>query len=146
MWRGVSSADYPLHSSLYRLASAKRGALLREGTPRATQASLTRSESRVSPRGANWGLQRTATDRLSALELLAALQHQGIPTRLLHFSHNALVGLWFAVEERVDSQTREPHPDVDGRVFVVQSNGRQVLAVWPRLANLPWQARGRTIG
>jgi hypothetical protein len=64
-----------------------------------------------------WGLQRNATDRLSALELLAALQHQGVPTRLLDFTHNAVVALWFAVQERVDS-TGTVRPEVDGRVFV----------------------------
>lgn len=83
-------------------------------------------------------MQRTATDRLSALELLAALQHQGVPTRLLDFTHNAVVALWFAVEQQFDA-AGEPLPDADGRVFIAQSNQRAVSEEWARSPDLPWQ-------
>jgi hypothetical protein len=130
VWRGVSTAGYALHSSLYRAALDLRGADVREED-------LAALEMRVVREARQWSLQRTATDRLSALELLAALQHQNVPTRLLDFSHNALVGLWFAVEQKYDDEGR-PRPDLDGRVFIAQANGRDVADDWPRDADLPW--------
>ena len=48
---------------------------------------------------------------LSELELLADLQHHQAATCLLHFTHNALVALWFACEES----------DTDGKVLVVNT-------------------------
>jgi hypothetical protein len=59
----------------------------------------------------SWGLDwHAAGGRLTALELLAALQHYGVPTRLLDFTFNPFIALWFAVE-REDG--------VDGRVFAI---------------------------
>jgi FRG domain len=110
VWRGVADARYALHSSLYRRALKKHGGVLREGG--GTGPTLRMLEDAIFSEARAWGLQRTPTDRLTALELLAGLQHQGVPTRLLDFSHNAFVGLWFAVEEKVDidgnPKTRPP--------------------------------------
>jgi hypothetical protein len=63
-----------------------------------------------------WGLDWHETGgRLSALELLARLQHFGVPTRLLDFTFNPLIALWFAVEE--------DNP-ADGRVFAIDISER----------------------
>jgi hypothetical protein len=135
VWRGIADARYALQSSLYRLATARHGGPPREGG--GTGVTLRTIENEIVAEARMWGLQRSAVDRLSALELLAALQHQGVPTRLLDFSHNALVGLWFAVEQKFDANGN-PRPDRDGRVFVAQSNVREISPTWERSADLPW--------
>ncbi len=53
---------------------------------------------------------------LEPLELLALLQHHGIPTRLLDVSENALVGLYFACHDNRYTY------DLDGEVIVFKSN------------------------
>lgn len=52
---------------------------------------------------------------LEPIELLALLQHHGIPTRLLDVSANALVGLYFSCHGNAESETK------DGEVIVFKS-------------------------
>ncbi|MGN0345912.1 MAG: FRG domain-containing protein [Lachnospiraceae bacterium] len=63
---------------------------------------------------------------LEPIELLALLQHHGIPTRLLDVSENALVGLYFACHD--DKATLGK----DGEVIVFISNDLEV-ATLPRV-------------
>jgi hypothetical protein len=49
---------------------------------------------------------------LTALELLAALQHYGVPTRMLDFTFNPLIALWFAVEDTNGAPSA-------GRIFAI---------------------------
>lgn len=129
VWRGVANGDYALHSSLYRRL-VKRDSM--------NESDLSAAEDAIVAEARRWWLQRSATDQLSGIELLAALQHQGVPTRLLDFSHNALVALWFAVEQKRDHDG-SPRADTDGRVFAVQSNGRDISPEWERDPELPWR-------
>lgn len=58
---------------------------------------------------------------LTPVELLALLQHYGIPTRLLDITENSLVALYFACCSK---------PDKDGEVFVFKHDERYV-ATYP---------------
>ena len=57
---------------------------------------------------------------LEPIELLALLQHHGIPTRLLDVSENALVGLYFGCHDFEDTA------DKDGEVILFKSNDLEV--------------------
>lgn len=59
----------------------------------------------------------TFREDMKPVELLAILQHYGIPTRLLDVTENALVALYFACCS---------HPETDGEVFVFLSKNDHV--------------------
>lgn len=90
-WRGMSSADHNLNSSLQR----KLGYHAKESHVRAAEQSIL-TEAR------SWGLGIGDTDFQDDLQLLADLQHFGVPTRLIDFTSNPMTALWFAC---LDSKT-----------------------------------------
>ena len=111
VWRGAANADWPLHPSLVRAYMTMHGQVPMEPELRSIEAEVMR-EAR------EWSLDWHQTGgRLAALELLAALQHYGVPTRMLDFTFNPLIALWFAVEQ---------HSDRDGRVFALDISDRLV--------------------
>jgi hypothetical protein len=111
VWRGVINASWALHSSLVRRYFEDNGRL-------PTERQLQVLEAQIVEKARDWGLDwHSGGGRLTGLELLGALQHFGTPTRLLDFTFNPLIALWFAVE-RDDS--------VDGRVFAIDFSERTV--------------------
>mgnify|MGYP001623869570 CR=1 FL=1 len=75
-------------------------------------------------------------ENMSPIEILALLQHHGIPTRLLDVTENALVALFFACNE----------DDSDGEVIVFKENDKDIgaypirnaIADTYRFANATW--------
>lgn len=87
-WRGMSSADYKVTSSIHR----RLGESLDEQQIRAAELELLRGA-----RGWSLGIGETAY--VDDLQLLADMQHYGIETRLLDFSSNPMTALWFACQK-----------------------------------------------
>jgi hypothetical protein len=109
VWRGVGDASWALHSSLVRRLIAVNGV-----PPTETQLRVV--EGRILAEAREWNLDwRTSGGRLGGLEMLASMQHFEIPTRLLDFTFNPLIALWFAVQANRAS---------DGRVFAVDVANR----------------------
>jgi hypothetical protein len=114
-WRGQSNLAWPIDSSAVRRVSRHGGppvnlvpmgpgamdgaAQIDKDDPAALEYYLQRYESYLlnSARRAGHGFQ--SGRELNDLELLAVLQHHGAATRLLDFSRNAAVALWFASSE-----------------------------------------------
>lgn len=99
IYRGTKNKNYNLQPSLFRLP----------GYRHETEAELTKSFATLRPE---------AFDTCSNnFELLAKMQHYGLPTRLLDFSMNPLVALYFACESICEQDDSE-----DGRVLCHNTN------------------------
>lgn len=111
VWRGVATASHPLYSSIVRAYIKRNGSV-------PTERQLRQLEREILEEAREWNLDwHREGGRLTGLEILAAMQHHGIPTRLLDFSFNPLFALSFATDK---------HDDRDGRVFAIDISDRLV--------------------
>jgi len=124
VFRGVADPTYPLHSKLFRLVQEKSGAIPDE-------AAVAAEESAILHRARAWNLDRHRSGPLTALQMLAALQHTDSPTRLIDVTHHALVAAWFAVEK---------HDDRDGRIFAVEVSRRDIDPNWESAIDPFWDS------
>lgn len=103
-WRGVTNAEYGLYSSLYRR--------LKSASKQVDESMMIAAERKILDRARReWRL-----DHLSALEILAHIQHYGGPTRLLDVTRNPLIAAWFAVEQQF-AEDGSKKPPTDARMF-----------------------------
>lgn len=86
-WRGLSSADFDVSSSLQR-----------ELGPGASESDVREAENSILRRAREWGLGVSEYGEVDDLHLLADLQHYGVPTRLIDFTSNPMTALWFACQ------------------------------------------------
>lgn len=93
-WRGLSSIDFDVSSSLQRSLG-----------PHATEADVRAAENDILRRARDWGLGVGEYGEVDDLHLLADLQHYGIPTRLIDFTSNPMTALWFACQAAPNSDT-----------------------------------------
>ncbi len=126
-WRGVSDSGYALHSSVFRRLLSLKGRHPLEKEVTDFEVKLLKVARR-----------RWRFDNLSALEILAHIQHFGGPTRLLDVSFNPLIALWFAVEQKYES-SGNPSEDTDSRIFAFDTTDRLIDldADWGGY-HLPW--------
>lgn len=89
MWRGQGNIDWPIHSAAYRR-------LMKQSKGVVTERDMRYYEKNLLKAAAHQGYDFEYGKKLSDLELLAKLQHHGAATRLMDFSRNLLVALWFA--------------------------------------------------
>lgn len=86
-WRGMASADFDVTSSLHRVLGIH-----------ATEADVRSAELEILSRARAWGLGVGESGNTDDLQLLADLQHYGVPTRLIDFTSNPMTALWFACQ------------------------------------------------
>ncbi|MFJ5565216.1 FRG domain-containing protein [Lysinibacillus xylanilyticus] len=89
LWRGQSNIDWRIDSGAYRRL------LLRNKNIK--EVDIVHYESSLLKRARHKGYGNEDGIILSDMELLAKLQHHGAATRLVDFSKNSLIALWFCV-------------------------------------------------
>lgn len=89
LWRGQGNIAWPIHSSAYRRLDNDKN-----HTP--SELSMRDYERELLLNAKHQGYHFANGRELSDFELLAKLQHHGAATRLVDFSRNMLVALWFA--------------------------------------------------
>lgn len=112
VWRGMSNSTYALHSSLYRRL------LKTKGTP-PTELQLVNAEMKILDAARN----KWRFGNLSALEILANIQHYGGQTRFIDVTFNPLIALWFAVEAQSE-HFGQSKPETDGRILAFDATAR----------------------
>ncbi len=97
MWRGQSNIDWRIDSSAYRRLIPSSG--YKSGD---LNNDLIRYEKTLLEHATHRGYRFENGRVLSDFELLAKLQHHGAATRLVDFTRNVLIGLWFASSENAN--------------------------------------------
>ncbi|MRT91954.1 FRG domain-containing protein [Ancylomarina sp. 16SWW S1-10-2] len=96
MWRGQANIDWKIDSSAFRRIQLGTSYL------KDKNAELESYERHLLRHATHKGFRIQNGRELSDLELLAKLQHHGAATRLVDFSRNAFVALWFCVNYQTD--------------------------------------------
>lgn len=118
-WRGQANHEWPLMSSLVRAISAS--------VP-PDNTIIEALEKKILAEADSWITEFGESVQFKEdVSRLIYLQHHGVPTRLLDFTQDPLVGLFFAAEN-LDT--------VDGRVFAILYPKKGVLKKAPNLSDI----------
>jgi hypothetical protein len=119
VWRGQADADYGLSSSLFRMARQIYS------MSDLSEKCIFQLEDEIIGYARRMGLGRGMTN----VQLLHALQHYQIPTRLIDVSRHPIPALWFAGNDR---------PRKDGRLFLFGVPSQSERLDDPNLQMVPW--------
>ena len=133
-FRGQPNVEYGLPSSLYRLCRTQRSGPEPGPSSRIDERVLEVAERAIVAAMRAEGIGRNMTDG----ELLAVLQHHGIPTRLVDVSKAPLEALFFAIDQEHSADGRlfmlHIHPDVTGQVDTIAFADKDTLE-WENTAH-----------
>ncbi len=127
-WRGMSSADYHLTSSLQRELGA--------GT---TEKQMRAAEVELLSAARDWGLGIGPGGYVDDLQLLADLQHYGVATRLLDFTSNPMTALWFACQAPKPTDVAK-----SGVLIALNTTGMRQVSTVPRAGT--WGSTRNAVG
>lgn len=91
VWRGMRKASYTLQSSLQRHLS-NRGL-------NSSEQDIAGAERELIEVARSWGVGDIGGVEMDDLQLLAVMQHHGVPTRLVDFTSNPMTAMWFACQQ-----------------------------------------------
>mgnify|MGYP000914918352 CR=1 FL=1 len=95
-WRGLSDSNYNFTSSLHRRLDDEVG---KGELDAITEEVLRDREDKILEKARDWGLGVAGGHLVDDLQLLADLQHYGVPTRLIDVTSNPMTALWFATAQ-----------------------------------------------
>lgn len=95
VFRGHADRDHQMIPSLVRVLSAELGR-------RPTEDDLRSAEQRILNYAHDWGFGRSPWGPADDIQLMAELQHHGLPTRLLDVTANPFTALYFASQQVED--------------------------------------------
>lgn len=127
VWRGVPDYRWRMNSSLFRSLKGSLGA-----SP--TEIEMRERELSLLAQAREWGLGLSLGEISTDLQLLASLQHHGVPTRLLDVTSNPMTALWFAC------QPASQEADTMGVLFAIDATDMRLVD------SADVQARGKPFG
>jgi len=105
IWRGQADIEWKVNSAAYRrIENENKTWQELEGNSEdelylVSEHQIIEYEKKLLNQATHKGFRANGIELLSDFELLSKLQHHGASTRLLDFSRNALVALWFCTQD-----------------------------------------------
>lgn len=100
VWRGAADRRWRVRSSIYRMLADEAS----ESGPGPSEKDVRARERALLREAQAWGLGLGPGGFVNDLQLLATLQHHGVPTRLLDVTSNPMTALWFACQRAASWQ------------------------------------------
>ena len=137
-WRGQANASWGVHSGLHRAV----GQQLNRPVWELGDTDLVPVEERLASEALDW-IRPSVGARLTTLDLFARLQHHKVPTRLVDFSRDSKVALFFACQKHVKTDDSGRHAGADGRVVIAAAH-RTPSSDFLEDFSVPWRGGSPT--